>query len=115
MVREDTESGILKRKLSAVHFGSRFSKRGKQETAIVDIDGFGGINSMTASITTTTTTNPNSTESTSTHALTDEIASANANSSEGGLCGDTPYPYDSEDIIYHTASTPVLTLQVVVL
>ena len=34
-------SGILKRKLSAVHFGSRFSKRGKQETAIVDIDGFG--------------------------------------------------------------------------
>ena len=65
---------------------------------------------MTASITTTTTTNPNSTESTSTHALTDEIASANANSSEGGLCGDTPYPYDSEDTSLATtsaASTPL--------
>lgn len=97
VAEEDTESGILKRKLSAVNFGSRFSKRGKQDTAIVDIDGFEGINSMTASITTTTTTSSSSTESTKTQAMTDEIASTNANSSEGGLYGDTPYPYDSED------------------
>ena len=59
---------------------------------------------MTASITTTTTTGPSTAASTSTHALTEEIAAGNASSSEGGLFGDTPYPYGGEDASLTTAS-----------
>ncbi len=84
---EDTEPGILKRKLSAVNFGNRFnSKKGSSGSAqadVVDIDGIEGINNTMSAVTSKA---PSFTLNTG-NALTATI------SEDGdGLFADTPYP-----------------------
>lgn len=84
---EDTEPGILKRKLSAVNFGNRFNNKkgssGSAQADVVDIDGIEGINNTMSA---TTSKAPSFTLNTG------SAVAANISEDGDGLFADTPYP-----------------------
>lgn len=84
---EDTEQGILKRKLAAVNFGNRFNSKkagsGGAQTDVVDIDAI-GLEDINNTISAATSKSPS-------FSINSGLASSIAEGGDG-MFADTPYP-----------------------